>query len=66
MKVLVVEDEPLIRRTGWLAAAAYAGNTAWELWAQGRGIGWRLPGPVLAAEGPGVHPLLRRESLGSS
>ncbi|HEX8389732.1 MAG TPA: hypothetical protein VF636_11995, partial [Sphingomonas sp.] len=25
-------DEPLIRRTGWLSAAALAGDTAWELW----------------------------------
>lgn len=41
-------DDPLIRRTGWLSAAAFAGSTAWELWSQYRGIGWRSVGIILA------------------
>lgn len=41
-------DDPLVRRTGWLSAAAFAGNTVWELWAQYRGIGWRSVGIIAA------------------
>lgn len=44
-------DDPLIRRTGWLTAAAYAGDTAWELWAQYRNVGWRSVAIIAAAAG---------------
>ncbi|WP_141243900.1 hypothetical protein [Sphingomonas lenta] len=44
-------DDPLIRRTGWLTAAAYAGDTAWELWAQYRNVGWRSVAIIAATAG---------------
>lgn len=40
-------DDPLIRRTDWLSATAFAGNTAWELWTQYRHMGWRSVGVIL-------------------
>jgi hypothetical protein len=33
-------DDPLLRRTGWLAAGAFALNTLWELHVPKRDIGW--------------------------
>lgn len=44
-------DEPLVRRTGWLTAAAYAGDTAWELWAQYRNVGWKSVAIIGATAG---------------
>lgn len=39
LRTIARRDQPLVRQVGWLSAAAFAGDTAWELWAQFQGIG---------------------------
>ena len=33
-------SDPTYRTLGWLAAALFAGNVAWEVWVPRRGLGW--------------------------
>ena len=52
----------LDRDIGWLSAAAFAGNTAWELQAELRGFEWRSNAIILTAAAAAVTAIVRAET----
>jgi hypothetical protein len=52
----------LERDIGWLTAAAFAGNTAWELQAELRGFEWRSNAIILGAATAAVSAIIRAET----
>jgi hypothetical protein len=47
---------------GWLSAAAFAGNTAWELQAELRGFEWQSNAIILGAATAAVTAIIRAEN----
>lgn len=52
----------LHRDIGWLTAAAFAGNTAWELQAELRGFEWQSNAIILGAAASAVTAIIRAEN----
>jgi hypothetical protein len=52
----------LDRDIGWLTAAAFAGNSAWELQAELRGFEWQSNAIILGAAASAICAIIRAET----
>jgi len=55
-------ETELDRDIGWLTAAAFAGNTAWELQAELRGFEWQSNAIILGTAAAAMTAIIRAES----
>jgi hypothetical protein len=56
------KETELHRDIGWLSAAAFAGNTAWEVQAELRGFEWQSNAIILGAAAAAVTAIIRAEN----
>jgi hypothetical protein len=56
------DGNDLDRDIGWLSAAAFAGNSAWELQAELRGFEWQSNAIILAAAAAATTAIIRAET----
>jgi hypothetical protein len=56
------DGSALERDIGWLTAAAFAGNTGWELQAELRGFEWQSNAIILGAAAAAVTAIIRTEN----
>jgi hypothetical protein len=56
------ENSQLERDIGWLTAAAFAGNSAWEVQAELRGFEWQSNAIILGAAAAAVTAIIRAEN----